>query len=112
MVLKDQIITQTISLTQEGNVVPALFLTKYHAMQAYQGSGGIVPHILDLGTRWRSVVSFMPWPLYLQRKSPWYPLRRLGGPQSHSGHTGEEKILIWDCTTIKTQNMEALLSNS
>jgi len=25
-------------------------------------------------------------------KSPWYPLdRRLGGPQSHSGHGGEEK---------------------
>jgi hypothetical protein len=28
----------------------------------------------------------------LQEKSPWYPLdRRLGGPQSHSGRSGEEK---------------------
>jgi len=27
-----------------------------------------------------------------QRKSPWYPLdRRFGGPQSHSGHSDEEK---------------------
>jgi hypothetical protein len=27
-----------------------------------------------------------------QRKSPWYPLdRKRGGPQSHSGHSGEEK---------------------
>jgi len=32
------------------------------------------------------------WPLYPQGKSPCYPLdRRLGGPQSQSGHGGEEK---------------------
>jgi hypothetical protein len=38
------------------------------------------------------MVSFMPRPLYFQRKSPWYPLdRRLGGSQSRSGHGGEEK---------------------
>jgi hypothetical protein len=38
------------------------------------------------------VVSFTTRPLYLQGKSPWYPLdRRLGGPQSRSGHGGEEK---------------------
>jgi hypothetical protein len=35
----------------------------------------------------------MPWLLYPQGKSPWYPLDRgLGGPQSQSGHCGEEKI--------------------
>jgi hypothetical protein len=35
----------------------------------------------------------MPRPLYLKGKSPSYPLdRRLGGPQSHSGRGGEEKI--------------------
>jgi hypothetical protein len=46
----------------------------------------------DLGTRWRWVVSFMARQLYPQGKSPWYPLdRRLGGPQSRSGHRGEEK---------------------
>jgi len=32
----------------------------------------------------------MPWPLYPQGKSPWHPLDRgLGGPPSHSGHSGE-----------------------
>jgi hypothetical protein len=48
-------------------------------------SGGITPHILALGTRWKLVVSFTPRPLYPQGKSPWYPLdRRLGGPQNWS----------------------------
>jgi hypothetical protein len=62
-------------------------LTKHHAMKMHWGSGGIGPHILDLSTRWRWVVSFMP-----QGKSPQYPLdRRLGGPQSCSGRGGEEK---------------------
>jgi len=50
------------------------------------GSGGIAPLILDLGTRWRWVVSFTPRPLYPQEKSPWYPLdRSLCGLQSRSG---------------------------
>jgi hypothetical protein len=49
-------------------------------MEVYGGSGSIAPRILDVGTRWRWVVS------------PWYPLdRRLCGPQSWSGHGGEEK---------------------
>jgi Fe-S cluster biosynthesis and repair protein YggX len=48
--------------------------------------------VLDLGASWRWVVSFTPWPLYPQKKSPCYPLdRRLGGLQSRSGRRGEEK---------------------
>jgi hypothetical protein len=36
--------------------------------------------ILDLGTRWRWVVSFTPRPLFHRKKFPRYPLdRRLGG---------------------------------
>jgi hypothetical protein len=31
----------------------SLCLTKHYAVKAYWGSGGIAPHILDLGTRWR-----------------------------------------------------------
>jgi hypothetical protein len=31
----------------------SLCLTEHHAMQAYWGSGGIAPRILDLGTRWK-----------------------------------------------------------
>jgi hypothetical protein len=46
----------------------------------------------DLGTRWRGVISLTPRPLYPEGKSPWYPLdRRLGGPQSRSGHSGGEE---------------------
>jgi len=49
----------------------------------YWGSGGTAPCILDFG---------IPWPLYPQGKSPWYPLdRRPGGPQTLSGCSGEEK---------------------
>jgi hypothetical protein len=70
----------------------SLCLTKHHGMKTYWRSGGIAPRILDLGTRWRWVVSFTPRPLYPQGKSPCYPLdRRLGGPQKRSGHGGEEK---------------------
>jgi hypothetical protein len=66
-------------------------LTEYHAIKAYWESGGIAPRIIDLGTRWRRVVSFTPRPLYPQGKSPWYPLdRRMGGSQSRSGRGGEE----------------------
>jgi hypothetical protein len=28
-------------------------LTEHHTMKVYWRSGGIAPHILDLGTRWR-----------------------------------------------------------
>jgi hypothetical protein len=44
---------------------------------------------LDFGTWWGWVVSFTPLPLY-----PQFSLdMRLGGPQSRSGHFGEEKHL-------------------
>jgi hypothetical protein len=66
-------------------------LTKHHAMKAYWESGGIAPRILDLGTRWRWVVSFTPPSLHPQGNSPWYPLeRRLSGPQSRSGRSDEK----------------------
>jgi hypothetical protein len=61
-------------------------------MKAYWGSVGIASRIFDLGTKWRRVVSFTTRTLYPQGKSPWYPLdRRLGGPQSRSGHGVKEK---------------------
>jgi len=38
------------------------------------------------------MVSFMPWSLYPQEKSPQYPLhRRLDGPLNQSGHSGKEE---------------------
>jgi hypothetical protein len=50
--------------------------------------------ILDLSTRWRSVVSFRHQLLYPWEKSTQYPSdRRLGGPQSRSKCCGEERNL-------------------
>jgi hypothetical protein len=60
-------------------------------MKVYLECGGIAPRILDLGTRWRWVVSFTPRPLCPQKKSPSYPLEWVGGPQSRSGSGDEEK---------------------
>jgi hypothetical protein len=58
------------------------------------GSKCIDPGFLDLGTIWRSVVSFTPRALYPWAKSPRYPVdRRLGRPQNWSALCGEEKIL-------------------
>jgi hypothetical protein len=39
-------------------------------MKAYRGSTGIAPLILNLGTRWRWVVSFTPRPLYHRDRIP------------------------------------------
>jgi hypothetical protein len=49
--------------------------------------------ILDLGTRWKCVVSFVPQLLHSWERSPPYPLdMRLGVPQSQSGCCGVQKI--------------------
>jgi hypothetical protein len=59
------------------------------------GSGGIAPPILNLGTRWRRQISFMPLQFYPRGNTPRYPLyRRLGRPQSRSGCYGEYKNLL------------------
>jgi len=66
-------------------------------MKTYWGSGSITPRLLNLGTRWRWVVSFTLRPLYPRRESPWYSLnRRIGGPQSRSGRgcINEKKSLL------------------
>jgi hypothetical protein len=39
-------------------------------MKVYWGSAGIAPRILDLGNRWRWVVSFTLRPLYPQERTP------------------------------------------
>jgi len=69
----------------------SLCLAKHHAMTY----GGVVLRalrILNLGTRWRRVVSTTPRPLYPRGSCPRSHLYgRLGGPQSRSGRGGEEK---------------------
>jgi hypothetical protein len=65
-------------------------------------SGCIDPHLLELGTSYTWVVSFMPPAALPPEKEPLrYSLyRRLCGPKSRSGKRGEEKIL--DTTGIRT----------
>jgi hypothetical protein len=63
-------IEQNTVLFHTVNVVPVLlFLTEHHVMNSYCGTGGIAPRILDIGTRWRWVVSFTPR-LYPPGKEP------------------------------------------
>jgi hypothetical protein len=47
-------------------VHPAAYFTRVD----YAGKWRYSSSILDLGTRWRLVVSFIHWPLYLQGNRP------------------------------------------
>ena len=52
------------------------------------------PLIINLGTRWRWVVSLTTRSLYLRRKSSRYPLSRwLGGSQRRSGRFEENSLI-------------------
>jgi len=63
-------------------------------MKTYWGSGGTAPCILDLGTRWRWVVSFTPWLLYPRERAPgtqWIVV--WVGPRAMI----TQKTNIWNC---------------
>jgi hypothetical protein len=63
-------------------------------MKACGVSGCIVSLIVNLGARWKWVVSLTSRPLYAQGNRPWYPLNgRPGGSQSRFGRFGEERNL-------------------
>jgi hypothetical protein len=63
-----------------------------HTMKTYKGCRGTA-----LGREWSTSC-----PSY---HDPWHPLnRRLGGPQNHSGYSGEEKFLAmlgFESLTVK-----------
>jgi len=68
-----------------GKVIPV------QAMKASAG-GATDTRSLNLGTRWKRVVSFTPWPLYPREKNCGYPSnRRLDRPQSRYGGNGKEE---------------------
>jgi hypothetical protein len=72
----------------------SLDLLKHCVMKTY-GEWRYSSTILDLGTRWRWMVSITPRQLYLQRNNPRYPLyRRLRGPQNRSKCNGEQKNIL------------------
>jgi hypothetical protein len=65
---------------------------KHYAIKTY-GEWRYSSTFLDLGSRWEWSAS-CPCHFTPQGNSPWYPLdRRLGEPQSRSGHCGEVEIL-------------------
>jgi hypothetical protein len=39
-------------------------------MKEFRVSRGMAPHLLNFATRWRSVVNFMPWLIYILGKEP------------------------------------------
>jgi hypothetical protein len=56
-----------------------------------QEIGGIPAFLINLGTRWESLVITTLWLLYSRGKSPWYPLNgRMGMAQSQFSCFGEE----------------------
>jgi hypothetical protein len=63
-------------------------------MKVYSGSRGIVPLILKLRTRYRRVVNFTTWSLYVRERIHFWLNRRLGGIQTGSGRFAEEKYLL------------------
>jgi len=73
---------------EKGKSVPV------HATKIYTGSRYIVPRILN--AQWRLVVKCAPSNFVLWRKEPpRCPLtRRLGGPESWSGRSGDKKNLL------------------
>jgi hypothetical protein len=58
------------------------------------GSGCIDPHILDLGVRWRWVVSFTPRPLYPQGNIPVFKVQGLDETHNQSGRCGMERSFV------------------
>jgi hypothetical protein len=60
-----------------------------HAVKGLERRGGKLLLILDLGTRWGEWSASRPGRVLAPEKGPRYPLcRKLGGPQSWSGHRG------------------------
>lgn len=72
------------NVKSKGKFVPT------QATKRCSGSGDIVPHIHNLGTKWKRVGSVTPRQLYSQGKFPRCPFRRRNGrPQSQYGRFGK-----------------------
>jgi hypothetical protein len=85
----------------------SLCLTKHHAMNTYWRSGGIAPRILNLSTRWRWMVSFMPVRFTPRERAPgtrwiwgWvegkkFPLFSLPGIEPQSSRPYPNRYADW-----------------
>lgn len=68
-----------------------LHVKSAHAMKASMGTKFTVPHVLNLSTRWRWVISFTPRPLY--------PRKRRAGPIHYE--VGWAPETAWTCLRRK-----------
>ena len=76
-----------------------------YAARVQRGSRFIALLILNLGARWRSVVSITSHSLYPRGKT-WYPLNGwLDGPQNRSGRFGEQKSLLFPARIPTTDRL-------
>jgi len=58
-------------------------------------NGDIVPLILKLGTKWRRVVSFMPWLLTLEERAPSaHSTKGWVGPRANLDTVGKKKNFL------------------
>ena len=63
-------------------------------MNACMGSKGKAPLILNLGTRWRWTVNFMPRRLNSGKEPKYLFQRSLGGAKNQYGGFGKDKYLL------------------
>jgi hypothetical protein len=71
-----------------------------------RGNGGITPRILNLGTRWRWVISFRFRPLYSQGNSPRWPFLTGGwvGPWEGLDAVAKRNFLLLSWIEIQTSS--------
>jgi hypothetical protein len=82
---------------------------QHHVMETFGERGGLAPHI-NFRSMWRWAVCFTLWlPLLRVNSSRCPPDRKLGGPQSSSGHCGDEKkyAVAHTTTGILFENISA-----
>ena len=84
-------VTETLFFSSSSSVVTSILSLCAHIEGMWE-SRGMVPVILDIDTRLRSVASFTLRPPFYQENNSWYPMNmRLGGPQIPSGKFRIEK---------------------
>jgi hypothetical protein len=83
---------KTLPLLLKVKVMLSLCLTKQNAMKTYWGVEVHLHAFLTLTLDGGERPASRPGRFTPRERAPWYPLdRRLGGPQSQSGHDVEEK---------------------
>jgi hypothetical protein len=73
------------------------------------GSGGIAPLILNMGARWRLMISFSSWMHYSRRGLLYLLNKRLVEPQSQDGPLAAESFVPMQGFELQILRPSALL---